>query len=125
MDQLAQIVFITVLTATDNLLFCVARLAIANLRILLSLFELSEIPGLVHFTNPCSAFVLSLATADVATLAGVKVCPVDRHVHCVAFSRLIAFFMQRENHLLMRIVLRKPLLRVGQTCIGSHLAPVA
>lgn len=43
----------------------------------------------------------------------------------VAFSRLIAFLMQRENHLLMRIVLRKPLLRVGQTCIGGHLASVA
>lgn len=52
MDQLAQIVFITVLTATDNLLFCVARLAIANLRILLSLFELGEIPVLIEFADP-------------------------------------------------------------------------
>lgn len=125
MDQLTQIVFITVLTTIDNLLFNIARLSISNLRILLSLFELSEIPGLVHFTNPCSAFVLSLATADVATLAGIKVCPVDCHMDREPFSRFVALLVQRENHLLMRIVLRKPLLRVGQTCIGGHLASVA
>ena len=41
------------------------------------------------------------------------------------FTLLIAFLMQGENHLLMRIVLRKPLLRVGHTCIGGHLASVA
>ena len=33
--------------------------------------------------------------------------------------------MQRDNHLLMRIVLRKPLLRVGHTRIWGHLASVA
>ena len=70
MDQLAQIVFITVLTATDNLLFCVARLAITNLRIFLSLFKLSKIPSLVHFTDPRSAFVLSALPTRLATFAG-------------------------------------------------------
>lgn len=52
MDQLAQIVFITVLSAIDNLLFNIARLVIANLRILLSLFELGEIPVLIEFADP-------------------------------------------------------------------------
>ena len=52
MDQLTQIVFVTVLTATDNLLFRVARLAIANYRILLSFFKLGEIPVLIEFSDP-------------------------------------------------------------------------
>lgn len=59
------------------------------------------------------------------TFSCQKIRAVDRHMDRKSFSLLIAFLMQRENHLLMRIVLRKPLLRVGHTCIGSHLASVA
>ena len=59
------------------------------------------------------------------TFTRQKIRAVDRHMDRKPLSLLITFLMQRENHLLMRIVLRKPLLRVSHTRIGSHLASVA
>ena len=125
MDQLAQIVFVTVLSPIDNLLFNIARLTITNFRILLSFFKLSKIPSLVHFTDPRSAFVLSASPTRLATLTRQKVRAVNRHMDRKPFSFLVTFFVQRDNRLLMRVVLRKPLLRVSHARIWSHLASVA
>ena len=52
MDQLEQIVFVTVFIAVDDFLFDLARLALTNLRILLSLLKLDEVPFVIKFTNP-------------------------------------------------------------------------
>lgn len=93
MDQLTQIVFITVLAATNNLLFRVARLTITNLRIFLTLFKLGEIPVLIEFADSRGAFELPVTPARLTTFSCQEIRAVDCHVHCVAFSRLVAFLV--------------------------------
>ena len=52
MDQLAQIVFVTVFVAVDDFLFDLARLALMNFRFLLSLLKLDEVSFVMKFSNP-------------------------------------------------------------------------